>query len=50
MGRGIYDIKNHLKYSYKSERGLTPGIITEISREKDEPQWMTDFRLKSLEI
>ncbi|NLZ81155.1 MAG: Fe-S cluster assembly protein SufB, partial [Clostridiales bacterium] len=35
---------------YKTEKGLTPDIIIEISREKKEPQWMTDFRLKSLEI
>lgn len=50
IDRGIYDVKNDFTYSYKSEKGLTPDIIREISREKKEPQWMTDFRLKSLEI
>ncbi|WP_425448084.1 Fe-S cluster assembly protein SufB [Dethiothermospora halolimnae] len=48
--RGVYDIKNEFKYRYKSEKGLTEEIIREISREKDEPKWMMDFRLKSLEI
>ena len=50
VDRGIYDVKNDFTYSYKSEKGLTPEIIKEISKEKNEPQWMTDFRLKSLEI
>lgn len=48
--RGIYDIKDEFTYSYKTDKGLTPEIIMEISREKNEPKWMTDFRLKSLEI
>ena len=50
LERGIYDIKNQERYSYKSEKGLTEDIIREISKEKDEPQWMRDFRLKSLKI
>lgn len=48
--RGIYDIKDEFTYSYKTDKGLNPDIIREISREKNEPEWMTDFRLKSLEI
>jgi Fe-S cluster assembly protein SufB len=50
IDRGIYDIKNEFTYKYKTDKGLTPEIIMEISKEKNEPQWMTDFRLKSLEI
>lgn len=50
IDRGIYDIKNEFTYKYKSEKGLSPEIIKEISKEKNEPEWMTDFRLKSLEI
>lgn len=50
IDRGIYDIKNEFKYKYKTEKGLTPEIVKEISREKDEPKWMLDFRLKSLDI
>ena len=31
---------------FRSKRGLTKEIVEEISRMKDEPQWMLDFRLK----
>ena len=34
---------------FRSKRGLTKEIVEEISRMKNEPQWMLDFRLKSLE-
>lgn len=50
IDRGIYDIKNEVRYKYKSDKGLTPEIIIEMSKEKNEPEWMTEFRLKSLEI
>ncbi|GMG96379.1 Fe-S cluster assembly protein SufB [Tepidimicrobium xylanilyticum] len=50
IDRGIYDIKNKFSYRYKADKGLTPEIIVEISKEKNEPEWMTKFRLKSLEI
>jgi len=48
--RGVYDIKNADEAKYKTDSGLTADIIRDISREKNEPQWMTDFRLRSLEI
>lgn len=35
---------------YRIESGLTPDIISKISDEKGDPQWMREFRLKSLEI
>lgn len=47
--RGLYDIKNEDKYSHKVASGLTPEIVREISAEKNDPAWMTDFRLKSLD-
>jgi Fe-S cluster assembly protein SufB len=50
LDRGIYDIKNDDKYSYKTQKGLTKEVILDISKEKNEPQWMRDFRLRSLEI
>lgn len=50
MDRGIYDIKNEDSFSFKSEKGLTKGVIETISEEKNESKWMRDFRLKSLEI
>lgn len=48
--RGVYDMKNPDVAQYKTDSGLTPDIIRDISREKNEPSWMTDFRLKALDI
>ena len=50
IDRKVFDEKNEFRYSYKTNRGLTPDIVMEISEQKDEPKWMRDFRLKSLEI
>lgn len=50
IDRGIYDITNPDEYSYKSKQGLTEEIIKDISKTKDEPTWMKNFRLKSLEV
>ena len=50
IDRSIHDSKNDSDYSNRSKIGLTPKIIREISEEKNEPEWMTDFRLKSLDI
>ncbi len=48
--RGIYDIKDEVRYTMKTAQGLNEDIVLEISRAKNEPQWMTDIRLKALEI
>ncbi len=37
-------------YSFKSGRGLTTEIVTEISRMKNEPEWMLKYRLRALDI
>jgi Fe-S cluster assembly protein SufB len=37
------------KSVYKTKRGLNEDIVCEISKIKAEPQWMTDFRIKSYE-
>lgn len=50
IDRGIYDVKNTDSFSFKSEKGLTKKIVETISEEKNEPKWMREFRLKSLEI
>ncbi|MDT8718083.1 Fe-S cluster assembly protein SufB [Clostridium sp. 19966] len=50
MDRGIYDIKNKDSFSYKVSKGLTSEIVRKISEEKNEPAWMTEFRLQSLEV
>ena len=33
-----------------ARRGLSPEVVTNISTLKDEPQWMLDYRLKSLDL
>ena len=38
------------KYSFMSRKGLDAQIVAQISEMKGEPDWMRDFRLKSLEI
>ena len=48
--RGVYDIKDEVKYRYKVQKGLTEEIIRKISARKDEPEWMLNFRLKALEV
>lgn len=50
LDRGIYDVINEDIYTFKAAKGLTKEVILEISKEKNEPEWMTDFRLRSLEI
>ncbi len=50
IDREIYDVKNKFEYDYKTNAGLTEDIIREISAQKDEPDWMLDFRLKSLKL
>jgi Fe-S cluster assembly protein SufB len=37
-------------YAFKSRKGLDRDVVAEISEMKGEPQWMRDFRLKSLDI
>jgi Fe-S cluster assembly protein SufB len=37
-------------YTFKAEKGLTKKTVAQISLMKNEPAWMTEFRLKSYEI
>ncbi|MGN8645308.1 Fe-S cluster assembly protein SufB [Gracilibacillus sp. HCP3S3_G5_1] len=34
---------------FRTEKGLTKKVVEEISRMKEEPEWMLEFRLKALE-
>jgi Fe-S cluster assembly protein SufB len=36
-------------YTFKSQKGLSREVVENISRMKDEPEWMLEFRLKALE-
>lgn len=50
IDRSLYDFRNEDKDAYRIEDGLTREIVEQISREKHDPEWMREFRLKSLEI
>ena len=47
IDRSIYDIKDKENDAYRMEAGLTPEIIETLSKEKGDPEWMREFRLKS---
>jgi Fe-S cluster assembly protein SufB len=44
-----YGFHDPEQYVFKSQRGLTPEVVAQISEHKNEPEWMRKFRLKSLE-
>ena len=50
IDRNIYDFKNDDKDTYKLNAGLTPEIVEKLSKEKNDPAWMQNFRLESLQI
>ncbi|MFP6750680.1 MAG: Fe-S cluster assembly protein SufB [Pirellulaceae bacterium] len=45
-----YDFRTKTDAVFKAEKGLNADIVNQISSMKEEPQWMRDFRLRSLEI
>ncbi len=50
VDRSLYDFRygyNEEDY-YKVAAGLTPEIVLQISEEKNDPEWMKEFRLQSL--
>ena len=51
---GLDDYKYHFitedEPVFRSGRGLNEKVVREISAQKGEPEWMLDFRLKSLRI
>ena len=49
INRNIYDIKNKDDYEFKMKKGLNRKIVEEISKMKNEPEWMREIRLKALE-
>ena len=50
INRNIYDIKNEDNYDFKIKKGLTKEIVDEISKQKNEPEWMREFRLKAIDV
>lgn len=52
IDRSMYDFRNeeNAENTYRLDEGLTPEIVMQISDEKNDPDWMREFRQKSLEI
>lgn len=50
IDRSLYDFRNEDKDAYRIQEGLTSNIVEQISCEKHDPEWMREFRLKSLEV
>jgi Fe-S cluster assembly protein SufB len=45
-----YDFQDEEKHVFRTQPGLSEEIVRQISAQKDEPEWMLDFRLKALKI
>lgn len=50
INREIYDQKGTMAPAFEVNSGLTSEIVATISKEKNDPAWMAEFRQKSLEI
>jgi Fe-S cluster assembly protein SufB len=45
-----YDFRTDTNYVFKARKGLDAQIVSQISQMKGEPDWMREFRLRSLDI
>src|SRR5699024_12063270 len=50
MEEYIYGFRSKDVSVFRTERGLTRQVVEEISRQKNEPEWMLERRLKALDI
>ncbi|KPU43169.1 FeS cluster assembly protein SufB [Oxobacter pfennigii] len=50
IDRERFDFRDEDKSGYKTGKGLSADIVAEISKVKNEPLWMLEHRLRSLEI
>ncbi len=50
IDRSLYDFRNEDTDAYRLKEGLTEEIVLKISKEKNDPDWMRELRLKSLDI
>ena len=46
--QNIYNFRNKDNYEFKMKKGLDEKIVEEISKMKNEPQWMLEIRLNAL--
>jgi Fe-S cluster assembly protein SufB len=50
MNKKIFDHPNKENLKFRAPLGLSEKLVRQISKDKDEPEWMLDRRLKGLEI
>ena len=50
IDRSMYDFRNEDADAYRLREGLNEEIVLQISKEKNDPDWMRDLRLKSLAL
>ena len=52
INQSMYDFKDVEtdKDFYREEAGFTKEIVEKVSKEKNDPEWMRQFRLKCLDI
>jgi len=50
LNRNVFDEANPSPYTEGVERGVSEKLIRQISKDKNEPEWMLEHRLKSLKI
>lgn len=48
LDRDVFDHADTESHSYKAKPGVTEELVREISRQKNEPSWMLDIRLRGL--
>ena len=50
IDRSIYDVIDEEKDAFRLESGLSEEVVKKISEEKNDPDWMQNFRLQSLKV
>ncbi len=50
IDRSLYDFRNEDADAYRLNEGLSEEIVLQISKEKNDPDWMRELRLKSLKL
>ncbi|MBR9707643.1 MAG: Fe-S cluster assembly protein SufB, partial [Candidatus Diapherotrites archaeon] len=50
LNRELYDTVSKSKSKYVAKPGLSESVVREISKQKNEPSWMLEKRLKGLEL
>ncbi len=50
LSRELFDGQDTIVYTTLAEPGINERVVRQISANNKEPQWMLDFRLKSLQI